>query len=227
MYKGLFDENHFIAQVDLIEFKKKRLLPNGFYDSNILCDNCDNVILGILESYASIVIWGGKGKPEYYPKFEGRINQLNQKFLHLTNIDYTKFKLFLLSIIWRASISKHKMFNSVSLGEHEDSIRKMIIENNPGSKDLYPVGVFMLKQNDKGPTKMISNPLPVKKDKSLIYHFLINGLVINYRIEGLDDQELYDQIAIKEDNTMDIIIFNEKESSEYLDTYFKKKIRFK
>src|SRR5665647_2165945 len=82
MYKGLFDENHFIAQIDLIEFKRKRLLPNGFYDSNILCENCDNVILGILESYASIVIWGGKGKPDYYPKFEGKINQLNQKFLH-------------------------------------------------------------------------------------------------------------------------------------------------
>jgi len=227
MYKGLFDENHFIAPIDLIEFKRKKLLPNGFYDSNILCENCDNKILGNLESYASLVIWGGKGNPDSCAKFEGRTNQLNQKFLHLTNLDYTKFKLFLLSIIWRASISNHKMFNSVSLGEHGDRIRKMIIENNPSSEDNYPVGMFILTQNERGPTKMISNPIPIKKDKSLIYHFLINGLAINYNIEGQADKELYDQITIKENNTMDVFIFNEKESTEYLDSYLKKKLRYK
>ena len=227
MYKGLFDENHFIAPIDLIEFKRRKLLPDGFYDSNILCENCDNKILGKLESYASIVIWGGKSKPDYYPKYEGKINQLNQKFLHVTNLDYTKFKLFLLSIIWRASISKHKIFNSVSLGEHEESIRKMIIENNPSSKDDYPVGMFILTQNNRGPTKMIANPIPNKKDKSLIYNFLINGLVINYKIEGQADKELYNQISIKENNTMDVYIFNEKDSTEYLDTYLKKKLRYK
>lgn len=227
MYKGLFDENHFIAPIDLIEFKRRKLLPDGFYDSNILCENCDNKILGKLESYASIVIWGGKSKPDYYPKYEGKINQLNQKFLHVTNLDYTKFKLFLLSIIWRASISKHKIFNSVSLGEHEESIRKMIIENNPGSTNDYPVGMFILTQNNRGPTKMIANPLPIKKDKSLIYHFLINGLVINYKIEGMADKELYNQSSIKENNTMDVYIFNEKDSTEYLDTYLKKKLRYK
>ena len=227
MYKGLFDEKHFIAPIDLIEFKRRKLLPDGFYDSNILCENCDNKILGKLESYASIVIWGGKSKPDYYPKYEGNINQLNQKFLHVTNLDYTRFKLFLLSIIWRASISKHKIFNSVSLGEHEESIRKMIIENNPSSKDDYPVGMFILTQNNRGPTKMIANPIPIKKDKSLIYNFLINGLVINYKIEGQADKELYNQISIKENNTMDVYIFNEKDSTEYLDTYLKKKLRYK
>ena len=103
----------------------------------------------------------------------------------------------------------------------------MIIENNPSSEDNYPVGMFILTQNERGPTKMISNPIPIKKDKSLIYHFLINGLAINYNIEGQADKELYDQITIKENNTMDVFIFNEKESTEYLDSYLKKKLRYK
>jgi hypothetical protein len=227
MYKGLFDENHFIAPLDLINFKRRKFLPNGFYDSNILCENCDNVILGNLESYANIVIWGSKGSRVCYPKFEKRINGLNQRFLHLTNLDYKKFKLFLLSIVWRASISHHKVFESVSLGEHEDIIRKMLFENNPKSTDNYPVGMFILSKTAKGPTKMIANPIPIKQENSLSYHFLINGLVINYRIEGQADKELYEQIAIKEDNTMDIYIFNEKETTEYLDSYLKKKLRYK
>lgn len=227
MYRGLFDENHFIAPLDLIELKKKKLLPTGYYDSDILCEDCDNKILGNLESYASIVIWGGKGNPDNYPKYEGKINQLNQKFLHVTNIDYTKFKLFLLSIIWKASISKNKIFNSVSLGDHEESIRKMIIENNPSSNEDYQVGMFLLTKNNRRPTKLIANPICIKKDKCLIYHFLINGLIFNYKIQGETDKELYDQISIKENNTLDVFIFNEKDSIEYLDTYLKKKLRYK
>lgn len=46
MYNGLFDEKHFFAQLDLIDFKRKRMLPSGVYDSNILCKNCDSKIIG-------------------------------------------------------------------------------------------------------------------------------------------------------------------------------------
>lgn len=227
MYKGLFNEKHFIAPVDLIEFKAKKLIPTGSYDSNILCENCDNQIIGNLESYSSIVIWGGQGKAESYPKFEGRLNQLNQKYLHLINIDYTKFKLFLLSVIWRASISKQKIFENVNLGEHERKIGKMIYENNPGKSNVYPVGIFVLSENENSPTKMIANPIKVETEKNLSYLFLINGFVINYKIEGNGDFEFYEQIKIKEDNTMDVCIFDEKHSQEFLDNYLKQKLRYK
>ena len=130
MYNGLFNEKHFIAPVDLAEQKVKKFRPTGFYDSNILCKECDNEIIGKLESYSRIVLRGGKGKPESYPRIERKINQLNQKYLHLINIDYTKFKLFLLSIIWRASISKQKISESVNLGAHEKIIGEMIYNNN-------------------------------------------------------------------------------------------------
>ncbi len=227
MYKGIFDDKHFLAHVDLDEFKKKRLLPNGFYDSNILCKECDNKVIGSLESYSSIVIWGGKSNSNLYPSYQKRLNQLEQKYLHVTNIDYSKFKLFLLSIIWRASISKQKIFNSVSLGaEHENKIRKMIFEKNPGESNDYPVGIFILTENSKSPTKMISNPIKVKNSNNLSYIFLINGLVINYNIEGADEREFYNNIKIKDNNTMDVYIFDEEDSKEFLDNYLKKKLRY-
>ena len=226
MYKGLFDEKHFIAPLDLIEFEVKKFISNGFYDSNILCEKCDNNILGSLESYASIVIWGGKGNPKSYPSTEHKTNQLNQKYLYLTNIDYSKFKLFLLSIIWRASISKQKIFNTVSLGEHENIIGRMILENNPGKFYDYPVGIFVLTQNKNIPTKMISNPVRVNKDSDLSYLFLINGFVLNFKIDGQGNKELYDFIGIKENNTMNVFLFDEKDSQEFLDNYLKKKLRF-
>ncbi len=228
MYNGLFDEKHFIAPLDLIKFQKKKLLPNGFYDSNILCEDCDNKILGNLESYSSIVIWGGKGNQDMYPTYEKRTNQLNQRFIHLENVNYSKFKLFLLSIIWRASISRQKIFDSLSLGiEHEKRIGKMIYENIPGESDDYPVGLFVLTENNEVPTKMISNPIPIKDGDNISYMFLINGLVINYKIEGKGDKEFYDHIKIKENNTMDVHIFEKEDSKEFLDNYLKRKLRYK
>ncbi|NQU55006.1 MAG: hypothetical protein HQ522_21005 [Bacteroidetes bacterium] len=227
MYKGLFNEKHFIAPINLIAYKKNKLVPTGYYDSNILCEKCDNQIIGNLESYSSIVIWGGKGSEEKHPIFEQKINQLNQKYLHLINIDYTKFKLFLLSILWRAAISEQNFFKSVSLGEHEKKIREMIFNNKPEKSSDYPVGLFVLSQNKNSPSKMIANPIKIKSGENLAYHFLINGFVIVYKVEGNDDFEFYEQIKIKEDNTMDVYIFDEKDSQEYMDDYLKRKLRYK
>lgn len=226
MYYGLFDEKHFIAHVDLINFKRKDLLPNGFYDSKILCYECDNEIIGQLESYSKIVIYGGKGNSKKYPNYEKRINQLNQKYLLLTNIDYKRFKLFLLSILWRASISNHKFFESVKLNEHEDIIGKMIYNNDPGTTFEYPAGMFIFEENKKLPTKLIAKPIRTESAGNLSYSFLINGLVLNYKIQGNGDKEFYNQIAIKDDNTMNVYIFNEKNGIKFIDLYLKRKIRY-
>jgi hypothetical protein len=227
MYNGLFNEKHFIAPLDLLKLQKKKLLSNGIYDSNILCEDCDNKILGTLESYSRIVIWGGKGNKDLYPTYENKIDQLNQKFIHLENLNYSKFKLFLLSIIWRASISRQKIFDSVLLGdEHEKKIGKMIYENNPGESDEYPVGLFILTENDEFPTKIISNPIPIEDGENISYMFLINGLVINFKIQGEGDKEFYNHIKIKDNNTMDIYLFEKEDSKEFLDNYLKKKLRY-
>jgi hypothetical protein len=227
MYNGLFNEKHFIAPVDIIDFKVKKLIPSGFYDSNILCNKCDNEIIGSLENYSKIVFYGGKGKAEYFPKIERKINQLNQKYLHLINIDYCKFKLFLLSILWRASISKQKFFESVNLGEHESIIGKMIYDKNPGKSSDYPVGLFILNESKTFPTKMIANPIRIEKNKDLSYLFLLNGLVINFKVQGSGDREFYEHIKIKEDNTMDVFIFDEMNGQEFVDLYLKQKLRYK
>ncbi|MDZ7741061.1 MAG: hypothetical protein U5Q03_04745 [Bacteroidota bacterium] len=111
--------------------------------------------------------------------------------------------------------------------EHEKRIGKMIYENSPGESDDYPVGLFVLTENDEFPIKMISNPMPIENGENISYMFLINGLVINFKIEGKGDKEFYDQIKIKENNTMDVYIFEEKESKDFLDNYLNRKLRYK
>ena len=61
MYQDLFDEKHRIFEVlfkpDLQLQNKTR--QSGVYDKDILCDKCDNKVLGSLERYASLALYGG------------------------------------------------------------------------------------------------------------------------------------------------------------------------
>lgn len=109
MYKGLFDDKHRIAQKDFVN-NRESLPPTRIYDKYILCANCDNKILGSYETYAA--------KELFKPSMHEFIYNIKQIFnYHNKNIDlkisklhYQSTKLFLLSILWRASISKHPFF---------------------------------------------------------------------------------------------------------------------
>ena len=126
MYQELFDKDHKIYRLKTSNTDKYSKVPTGEYDQNILCAECDNVRIGQFEHYASKVLYGGKLAVSEFPTFINQVNPHGMKYTYCQNINYKKFKLFLLSILWRASISKRDFFSSVSLGPHEEIIRQMI-----------------------------------------------------------------------------------------------------
>jgi len=227
MYQGLFNDKHFIAPVHLHEMKIGKMKPTGFYDPDILCAECESQIIGKLETYARMLIFGGKGNPEKYHKCTKFESHNENNLLHFENVDYTKFKLFLLSILWRASISKQKIFNQVNLGEHEEIIRKMIFENDPKTENDYSVGIMLLKENKITPTKFIVNPVKIEDSGTISYILIINGMVIDYNIYGDAFSKIFDSIKIKDNNTMNVLVFNEIESVGYVDSILKKEFRYK
>jgi len=56
--------------------------------------------------------------------------------------DYALFKLFVLSMLWRASVSSLEYYEEIDLGQHEDTIRKMVENNDPGSEHDFPIVCF-------------------------------------------------------------------------------------
>jgi hypothetical protein len=59
-------------------------------------------------------------------------------------LDYPIFKLFHLSILWRASVSALDDFAGVTLGPHEERLRKMILTGNPGAITDYRLAASVL-----------------------------------------------------------------------------------
>jgi len=52
--------------------------------------------------------------------------------------EYRRFKLFQLSILWRAHVATDRLFRTVDLGPHAERLRQMLYAEQPGAPTEYP-----------------------------------------------------------------------------------------
>lgn len=135
VYKGIKEKNYVFYNKDS-ETGKNWTQPKetGEFDSNILCGDCDN---GIIEHK-----YEKYGKTVLFDDYTDTQNIGN--FTICRNIDYPKLKLFLLSILWRASISSRPMFSGVNLGKkREERLRRVIYHSIVPKESEYAIMMFI------------------------------------------------------------------------------------
>lgn len=134
LYKFLTGENNELVYLDKNRAQSKY---NSEYEGGILCPDCDSGLIGKLEYYASKFIHGelpnaGKARQE---RKDGRDLLIREND---PSYDYRRFKLFLLSILWRSSISSRPFFQRLKLSpEVEEDLRQKILKGDPGRPDEY------------------------------------------------------------------------------------------
>jgi hypothetical protein len=67
------------------------------------------------------------------------LNPWETEDVHWIQVDYKKFKLFHLSVLFRASVCNLPTFSEVSLGPHEERLRLMLLNNDAGPVNRYPI----------------------------------------------------------------------------------------
>ncbi len=232
MYRELYDEKHKIILFSPYErargegYIKKP--STGEYESEILCAECDNNILGLYENYARKAIYGGHLPEKESPVCENFVNQHDIHFTTCKNISYSKFKIFLLSILWRASISSRPFFSDINLGPHEEIMRKMIYDGDPREVDDYPI-FFMTYVNDKSiPKGLITQPSQIRtKSGHRMYVFIIGGMIYMFYVNSKNHKlpEYVLSETIKPDNTMNIIHIPEDKGWNVILGYYGLKIK--
>lgn len=109
----------------------------GGYDSNILCGDCDNHILGEFDKEGYRILLGDFSKYKYIQRYQQyRIYQLDN-----TDFDYDKFNKFFISILWRASISKLQEWSHVNLGGYERKAFE-IIKGERDYNELFKILIY-------------------------------------------------------------------------------------
>jgi len=219
MYQDLYDENHKMIMTAGLDVASARKMQTGEKEGGILCRRCDNETLGSLEGYANRVLFTGKEKIRV------------QNVLHpdgiLTstlceNLDYTKFKLFLLSILWRSSISKRPFFSNVQLGPIEEDIRKMIFENMPLEQMDFPCLVSSWRHTQRRMTSsVITSPRRIRGENGgTRYIFQIGQLVLMFFVSKHDRPEWLHDASITPENKMRIVHFGNEQGKDLMEGLF-------
>ncbi|MBZ4037299.1 hypothetical protein K6T82_21240 [Flavobacterium sp. 17A] len=151
-------------------------LKNPFgamYESDLLCKKCDNNIISGYETALRHILTQNRNT-----KYDFKYGDKNYRLYK--DIDYTKFKLALLSILWRASIAKNKMFEQVNISpKHFENIRKMILNNDAKNVEDYPVLMYLFHENDE---KLITNPRFLDEKPNQKAQFILNGYMLIFII---------------------------------------------
>jgi hypothetical protein len=172
-FKPLYDEKHRFLKIPLAEEKKTQYGQKGLREK-LLCKECESH-LSKYEKYACEIF---SGKAGTYKELSNLI-----KF---KDLDYKKFKLFQMSLLFRASVSSLEFFEKIDIGPHEETIREMLINENPGKKCDYPAVILVpLMKNKPIPKDFISPPVEISKfEGHRRYRFILGGYFWVYMVSS-------------------------------------------
>lgn len=133
MYKPMYDDNH---KFKFLTTKSDGVIKEpskGIYEK-LFCENCDNNIIGKYEDHAAKVLFGDGKKG---------IGIENTKYgLMIHDVNYSLFKLFQISLFWRASISTRPEIKKISFGPHCEKMKEMLYNENPGEPYEYGTVIY-------------------------------------------------------------------------------------
>ncbi len=90
--------------------------------------------------------------------------------------DYRRFKLFLLSVLFRAGVCTLDPYASVNLGTHENSLREMLLHGDARSPMDYPIlGSVLLMPNSRQVYTSVTPPFEVEFEGHPLYVFAFGG----------------------------------------------------
>jgi len=196
LFKALYaKEKHQFVQV--AGSPRVRKWQKGFREK-MLCRDCEDK-LNKWETYAAQVLFSGT---------EISIEKMKD-FIIIRDVDYTKFKLFQLSLIWRAGASILQQFSNVKLGPHEEKLRSMIDKRNPGEPSDYGCLIILTPSHFELTSKMMMLPQETKFDGHRCYMFLIAGVTWVFFVSSHTGQLPYNEkLFLGSNGILPVIIEN-------------------
>lgn len=130
-----------------------RRLPTGWYDTAILCEQCDGRVLGPLDTYGVEFLRAVDQYHLHAPAPNGA------RLASRPGADPVRLKSFLLSVLWRSTVSRLPEFAGVSLGPFEPALRRRILDSSIDAVDDFAT---MVTWCDDDPGELISPPQRIR-----------------------------------------------------------------
>lgn len=149
--------------------------PIGVYDQEILCFDCEQVFKKV-DDYGYKVLIKEEDNLETL-EHDGKIVGYRAN-----NIDYEFLKLFFLTVLWRASVSKHYFYSGVNLGALEKKLKDLIWKNSSG--DNHDFSFVLAKFEGDGVARTILDPHQERWFNVRYYRFYLYGYVLYIKADS-------------------------------------------
>ncbi len=191
MYKPMYQEKH--QFYELSNIKKVRYHQKGLREK-LLCKKCES-FFSVYEGYAASV----------FRKISNYSLDYNKGFIIIPDVDYIKYKLFLLSVLWRMSISKKSVFKISSLGPYKERIHNLLLNKDPGKTYQYTFHQGIILLNGKQEKDLIVPPNSKRINGINTHSFVMHGMLF---IINCVNHQINNQIppSLKIDNNLVIYI---------------------
>lgn len=173
-YEGTYDESHRFISVTSHPRHRPRPMQRGLTEP-LMCSACDTRI-GRYESYAATVL-----------RRADAMAGTASDGITLTDIDFTLFRLFGLSLLWRAHIARSYMFSAVKLGPFAARLTAMIHEGDPGEPPEFGFALAKVVGLDTH-ASMISAPAANRYHGHRVYNFMARGYEWVFVVSGSSDR---------------------------------------
>src|SRR4029077_8517844 len=149
LYRPLYDDKHryFVVAKGA---ERDGIAQRGLTE-RLLCQECEQRF-GRYEKYAAEAMSGQLG--HRYRRYGGRIT--------ISDLNYTSFKLFQLSILWRGAVSSLDFFRLVSIGPHEQRLRDMLLRAEPGEPHEFGCAIVFATERGEDISDTFFNPEPLR-----------------------------------------------------------------
>lgn len=135
-FDSVYDSKHRTFPISMNDNNNMKLVQQGFKEK-LLCGNCEQKFSKwetILKKH--LIEIGDKTnnylKFTYFEKY--------QNLFKVENIKYKEFKLGILSILWRMSISSHDFVKDYDLGsDYEEKLRQILFSEALVDEKKYPI----------------------------------------------------------------------------------------
>lgn len=194
LYTDLYNDDRQMVGVTGRGKKGWKPLQKGATE-RLFCESCEQHLSNFLEGPFKSEWIDKSPLPDPWPSDHIEVVKVN---------DYPAFKLFHLSVVFRAGISSLPTFSEVQLGQHEERLRKLLLNRDPGRADRYPVfGYAVVRHDNQRIVPMVSRTQGSHFDTRPCYGTTYGGVQWWVRVTSSAHQE-FQSISLKEDGTMPI-----------------------
>lgn len=189
LYEPLYDEKHRFFEMSLDPGRRDRIKQKGLREP-LLCEFCEQR-LSVFEGYARQLFRGGVATTVV----------ADGQHLRLSGLDYIKLKLFQISILWRAGVSRLPAFAQVDLGQHESRLRQMLSHGDPGPASEYGCIMSAVMHGRELLQGLVVPPTHARMGGRKAYRFVFGGLVFVYVVSKSEPPQFLTQAFAQPDGS--------------------------